>query len=140
MFILLAVVTIVFGVLWFFILHSVPTNTQRFLCRHQWLFLGIHIPVMFMLSTIMGEGMLVGVGSLAGGLLGQIYLALHGMRQFGLTFLGKRTARYDALYPPKGKKIKLNREECAAIFIAENMPFLVASALPPHPKQKCGQK
>lgn len=50
--------------------------------------------------------MLVGVGSLAGGMIGQIYLAVHGMRRFGLTFLGKKTPRYDELYPPKLKQKK----------------------------------
>ena len=101
---ILIVVTIVFAVFWMILLHALSERQQRFLCRHQWLFLAIHLPVMYILSAFMGEGMIVGVGSLAGGLLGQIYLAFRGMKRFGLTFLGRRTNRYYELYPKKEKK------------------------------------
>jgi len=127
---LLGILTIVFFTLWVFILHAAPERIQLFLCRHQWLFLLIHIPVMAMIATIMGEGMLAGAGSLAGGLMGQVYLALRGMRRFGLTFLGKPTDRYYELFPKKAKHRKPTREDLAREYIAVNMPFLVASAEP----------
>ena len=130
---LLGILTLVFFTLWVLILHAAPERIQLFLCRHQWLFLLIHVPVMGLIASIMGEGMLAGAGSLAGGLLGQIYLALRGMRRFGLTFLGKPTDTYYKLYPGKVKKKKgMTREELARRYIAVNMPFLVASAEPPH--------
>lgn len=132
---LLAILTLVFFTLWVLILHAAPERVQLFLCRHQWLFLLIHVPVMGLIASIMGEGMLAGAGSLAGGLLGQIYLAFRGMRRFGLTFLGKPTDRYYELFPKKDKKRKVTREEAAQLYIAEHMPFLVASAEPRHTKK-----
>lgn len=130
---LLIVLTLVFAVLWFLILHALPDGMQRFLCRHQWMFLLIHVPIMWMLSTIMGEGMLAGVGSLAGGLLGQIYLALRGMRKFGLTFFGKKTEQYELLKPQKQGLSRLQR---ADLVVSKQLVEILGGGSHARPNQK----
>ena len=97
MLIMLIGVTAVFAVLWIFIIVEMPEGMQRFMARHQYLFLLFHIPVMWLLGTILGEGMVSGVSSLAGGLIGQAYLGVRGMRKWGLTFIGRKTPDYEAI-------------------------------------------
>jgi hypothetical protein len=53
---------------------------------------------MYGTTFIGGAGLIVAVGSLLGGVFGQLYLSAWGMRH-GLTFMGKRTSKYHILHP-----------------------------------------
>jgi len=92
-----------FAATWIYIVHALSPKTVLFLARRQWIFLFIHLPVMWILSSIIGEGLVIGMGSLIGGLVGQGYLANLGRKQ-GLTWTGRRTVKYYQLHPRKRRK------------------------------------
>jgi hypothetical protein len=100
----LVVIAIVgMSVLWIFIVHSMGPKLRLFLARRQWIFMFVHIPVMLFMSSIGGEGVIMGMSSLIGGLFGQGYLAYWGTTQ-GLSWIGKKTPKYYYLHPQKKRK------------------------------------
>jgi len=90
---LVIVSSIIMSVVWFLIITHLPLWWKHWFARHQFVFLLVHIPVMIFMSSIGGEGLIIAMGNLIGGAVGQLYLALWGMRQ-GLTLTGKRTNLY----------------------------------------------
>lgn len=62
---------------------------------------------MYATTIIGGEGLLIAVSSIVGGVIGQVYLQIWGMKNHKLTFMGKRTAAYYKLHPKKRKKGKV---------------------------------
>lgn len=98
MLMLLIVVAVAFSILWLVAIHAMPPGLRVFLARRPWLFLFIHIPVMIGTTYIGGAGLLIAVGSILGGVFGQLYLSVWGMRH-GLTFMGKRTPKYHLIHP-----------------------------------------
>jgi len=104
--------------IWIIIVHEIPFKARIFLCRHQYIFLMIHIPIMYLMTMIGGEGLIFGLANLIGGCISQLYLATWGTR-YGLTFSGKKTAKYYKLFPKKKKKVRKT------------------AALPPLVSQKC---
>lgn len=79
--------------LWILIIAAFPFRAKIWFCRHQWAFLLFHVPVMYFMSFIGGEGLIFGLASLIGGILGQFWLAFWGTKH-GLTFVGKKTPKY----------------------------------------------
>jgi hypothetical protein len=100
---LVVIAAFVMSIVWIFIVHSMGPKLRLFMARRQWIFLFIHVPVMVFMSSIAGEGLIIGMASLIGGLVGQGYLAYWGTKQ-GLSWTGKRTAKYFRLYPQKRRK------------------------------------
>jgi hypothetical protein len=112
MFMLLVVTTIAFVALWLVAIHAMPPKVRIFLARRPWLFLAIHVPVMYFTTFIGGAGLIVAVGSLLGGVIGQLYLSAWGMRH-GLTFMGKRTPKYALMHPKRGKQHRIKSIDMA---------------------------
>jgi len=98
--ILLFVSTIAFIAIWLVGIHAMGITTRLYLARKPWLFLLIHIPIMYGTTFIGGEGLLIAVSSIFGGVVGQMYLQIWGMKH-GLTFMGKRTPKYYKLHPKR---------------------------------------
>jgi hypothetical protein len=94
-----------FSLMWIAIVHALGPRTKLFLARRQWLFLIAHVPVMMFMASIGGEGLIIALSNLIGGLVGQGYLAAWGKRQ-GLSWVGKRTPMYYKLHPPRKKSRK----------------------------------
>lgn len=95
-----------FAILWVGVVQFLGDKTQYVLARYPFLFLLLHIPVMFLLATILGEGLIAGLGSLAGGIVGQMYLAVLGMRKWKLSFFGKKTEESTNPFGKKARKRK----------------------------------
>lgn len=91
-------------VMWILIVNAMSPRTKLFMARRQWLFLLVHIPVMWIMTNIGGEGLIFGLSSLIGGLIGQGYLAHWGTKQ-GLTWSGRRTPRFYRMHQPKKRRI-----------------------------------
>ena len=94
----------VFSVMWIAIIHALSPKTKMFFARRPWLFLLAHVPVMMFMSSIGGEGLIIALSNLLGGLVGQGYLAAWGRKQ-GLSWVGKRTPLYYKLHPSKKKRV-----------------------------------
>lgn len=90
--------------MWVLIINAMSPGTKLFMARRQWLFLMIHVPVMYIMSIIGGEGLIFGLSSLIGGLIGQGYLAYWGTKQ-GLTWSGRRTTSYYRMHQPKKRRV-----------------------------------
>lgn len=90
------------ALLWMLIISAFPFRAKIWFCRHQWAFLLFHVPVMYFMSFIGGEGLIFGLASLIGGIIGQFYLAAWGTRH-GLTFTGRKTSQF--IEKPKNKKV-----------------------------------
>jgi hypothetical protein len=116
-FLLLVVTTIAFIALWLVAIHAMPFGFRIFLARRPWLFLTIHVPVMYGTTFIGGAGLIVAVGSLLGGVFGQLYLSAWGMRH-GLTFMGKRTPKYHILHP---KRVRTSRIKSLDIAVSKRV-------------------
>jgi hypothetical protein len=96
---LVVFISLIASIMWVFIVAHMKPRTKHFFARKPMLFLMLHIPIMFLLAQLGGEGMLFTVGSLCGGIVGQIYLAYWGTTQ-GLTWSGRWTPAYD---PPPSR-------------------------------------
>ena len=94
---------VAFTAMWLVAIHACGIKTRLFLARRPWLFLLLHLPIMYGTTFIGGEGLIVAVSSIIGGAIAQIYLQLWGMKH-GLTFMGKKTIKYNKLHPKKKKR------------------------------------
>ena len=93
-----------FSLMWIVIVAHLSPKTKMFFARRQWLALIAHVPVMMFMSSIGGEGLVIALANLIGGLVGQGYLAAWGKKQ-GLSWVGKRTPLYYKLHPRKKKRV-----------------------------------
>jgi hypothetical protein len=111
---LVAAVVGLFGI-WLLIIHAMPIKMRIMFARKPWLFLLIHIPVMYSLSFVGGEGLIFGIANLIGGIGAQFYLAFWGWRNHGLTFAGRKTPKYHQIHPKKQsifKRIDNSTKDC----------------------------
>lgn len=90
--------------MWLVILGAIGEKGRFFLARHPFLFLSLHLPIMFAFTMIGGEGLMFGVGNLLAGLAAQVVLAVWAMRKHGLTFTGKPGPQYERLHPRAPRK------------------------------------
>lgn len=105
---------------WVLIIHEIPFKMRIFLCRNQYIFLLVHIPFMYLMTLIGGEGLIFGLSNLVAGVISQLYLAMWGTK-YGLTFGGKKTSKYYKMFPKKTKKKRV---------------LFRSAALPPNKSQK----
>jgi hypothetical protein len=85
--------------MWVAVIFILPERVRLWLAQHPFVFLMVHIPFMVFITSIAGEGMLIGVSNLAAGLIAQVILARWGVHNHGLTWAGKRTDLYYELHP-----------------------------------------
>jgi len=97
--ILLAIALATMLGLWLAIVFILPVRVRLWLAQHPFVFLLVHVPVMFAMSMIGGEGMLFGVSNMAAGLLAQGVLAWWGVKRHGLTWAGRKTELFYELHP-----------------------------------------
>jgi hypothetical protein len=85
--------------MWLAIIFIIPQRLRLWLAQHPFVFLMVHIPFMFFMTMIGGEGLMFGISNLAAGLIAQVVLASWGVRKHGLTWGGRKTELYYELHP-----------------------------------------
>lgn len=104
--------------MWLIIIAVMPPWMKYALARHPYIFLLIHVPVMFAMASIGGEGLIFGIGNLIAGCIAQVVLMAWGMRRHGLTWTGRPGAHFKPYFKKKKKKkgrIKRNLERASLL-------------------------